>query len=159
MNLKPKTPKKINANVKAIIRELGLAKAKPRFLPYSHRDDSYRATYCFNNCEDESNKTGCEVVYGWMIWEDKKNAFIEAEYHSVIKEDVKLIDISPRQTGDSLILFVKDTTRLGGRKREDTWYSRTNLKMINGFVAEEIREHEVVEIDHVHSELRFVESA
>lgn len=156
MNLKPKTPIKINSSVKMLIQALGLKNSKPIYLPYTHRSNNYRATYCFNNCEDEANKTGCEVVYGWMIWEDRKKSFIEAEYHSVIKENGMIFDISPRQTGDTKILFVTDNTRPGGRKRPDTWYSRTNLKMVNGFIAEESKECEIIELDDIHSELQYV---
>jgi hypothetical protein len=154
--VKPKTPKKINANVKALIKELGFGVGKPKYLNYTHRSPTYRATYCFNNCEDEAENTVCEVVYGWMIWEDKKAEFIEAEFHSVIKEDGKLIDISPRQTGEDKILFITDRDRPAGRKRPDTWYSYTNLKMHRGIVAEESRECEIIELDSIHSELRFV---
>lgn len=153
INLKPKTPKKINGNVKALIRELGINNAKPKFLTYTHRSDAYRATYCFNNCEDESKKTGCDVVYGWMIWEDRKKSFIEAEFHSVIKENGQLLDISPRQTSNAKILFVTDKIRSSGRKRQDTWYSYTNLKMHQGSIIEESKECEIVELDEDYSEL------
>lgn len=156
MNLKPKSPKKVNGRVNAIIKELGLNPKKATFLNFTYKDESYRATYCFNNCENESNKTDCEVVYGWMIWEDTKKSFIEAEFHSVIRQNGQLIDISPRQSGEKKILFIEDSTRPTGRKRPEAWHSRTNLKMINGFVAEEPKEVEIIELDEDYSELRYL---
>lgn len=156
MNLKPKPPKKINGRVNAIIKELKLDPKKAVFLGFTKKDDSYRPTYCFNNCEDESNKTGCNIVYGWMIWEDTKKSFIEAEFHSVIKQDGKLLDISPRQSGEKKILFIEDTLRPSGRKRSDAWHSRTNLKMINGVVVDASKEIEVVELDHEYSEIIYL---
>ncbi len=85
-----------------------------------------------------------------------KISFIEAEFHAVIEENGQLIDISPRQSGEKRILFIPDNIRSSGRKRPDTWFSYTNLKMINGHVEEESKECEIVELDEVHSELRFV---
>ena len=156
MNLKPKSPKKVNGRVNAIIKELKLDPKKASFLDFTNKDDAYRATYCFNNCEQENTKTGCEIVYGWIIWEDTKKSFIEAEFHSVIRQDGKLIDVSPRQSGEKKILFIEDSTRASGRKRQDAWHSRTNLKMINGFVAEESKEVEIVELDEDYSEFRYL---
>ncbi|TCD22950.1 hypothetical protein E0D86_09990 [Pseudomonas sp. IC_126] len=153
--IKPKTPKKISASVKALIKSLALTES-PKFLDYTHRSDSYRATYCFNNCEEESVKTGASIVYGWQIWEDKKKGFIEAEFHSVIVADGKMLDISPRETGDKKILFVPDKARRSGRKNDRTWISWSNQKMINGILAEEARELEIYEIDRDYSEVRTV---
>ncbi|KID56860.1 hypothetical protein JF50_13260 [Pseudoalteromonas luteoviolacea] len=157
MHLKPKTPKKINGRVKSLIQELNLDHKNSTFLRLTARDKSYRAGYCFNNCELESKKTGAKVVYGWQIWEDPKKSFIEAEFHAVIKENGSLLDISPRQTGEEKILFIEDSLRSSGRKSDDAWYSWTNLKMINGFVAETVKECEVVELDETYSELRILE--
>lgn len=156
MNLKPKTPKKINGRVKEIIRELRLDPNNAIFLDFTLRDESYRATYCFNNCEQEASKTNCEIIYGWMIWEDTKKSFIEAEYHSVIKENGELLDISPRQSGEKKVLFIEDPVRISGRKCSNIWHSRTNLKMINGFTVDESNECEIVELDENYSELRLI---
>lgn len=155
ISLKHKTPKKISAHIKALIKSLDLTGA-PIFLNYTHYSDDYRATYCFNNCEEESEKSGAAVVYGWQIWEDRKNGFVEAEFHSVIMSNGKLHDISPRQTGDKQILFIPDTVRRSGRKDERTWTSWSNQKMINGFLAEKTQELQVYEINRVYSEVSVV---
>lgn len=157
VQLKAKTPKAVNANVKKLISKLGLKPSSAKFLDYTHRSDQFRPKYCFNNCEDEAEKTDCEVVYGWQIWEDKKNSFIEAEFHSVVRENGRLIDISPRQDNDKKVLFVPDTKRTSGRKNKNTWASWTNLKMQNGCVLEDTKEIEVVELYDNRSELKFVD--
>ena len=152
MKLNPKTPIKVSAKVKELVKSLGLT-GTPRFLNYIHASDSYRATYCFNNCEDEVAISGGEVVYGWQIWEDRKNGFIEAEFHSVIKVNGVLKDISPRQSKDKQILFVPDRNRSSGRKGENSWISWSNHKMINDEVAEPTFELEIKELDNDYSEV------
>lgn len=85
MHLKPKTPKKINSAVKKLIKELGIFDRKPKYLKYTHRNNNYKHGYCFNNCENEIVVNGGKAVYGWLIWESKKQQFIEAEFHCVLK--------------------------------------------------------------------------
>ncbi len=154
LTLKPRAPKKVNGSVKKLIAELGLKHPMAKFLSYTHRSASYRAAYCFNNCEEENKNNNCEVVYGWVIWEDRKKSFVEAEFHAVIKEKGKLLDISPRQDGEKIILFIADKTRLCGRKSPTTWASWSNLKMVSGMVIEEVHELEVIELNHEYSEVR-----
>lgn len=157
MNLNPKTPKKVNLAVKKLIAELGINNRSAQYLRYTHKSDAYKAMYCFNNCEDEIAKNGGEVVYGWLIWEDRKRSFIESEYHCVIKMGGELLDISPRQNAkEDIVLFIEDTNRDSGRKDPKTWHSWSNLKMISGVVVEPSRRLEVFEIDDVNSELRYV---
>ncbi|WP_286262000.1 hypothetical protein [Thalassotalea atypica] len=156
VSINPKTPKKVNSNIKALLSELGIANSKPEYLRFINRSSEYRNAYCFNNCEDEKNKTGCQVVYGWTLWEDRKKGFFEAEFHSVIKENGVLIDITPRHRNEDKILFVPDTTKSSGRKTENIWYSWSNLKMVNDRVVEPSEELEVVELDNDYSEVRYV---
>lgn len=155
VEIKAKTPKKVNAAVKGLISKLGLNHKSAKYLGYTESSDDYRATYCFNNCEKEQKKTDCEIVFGWQIWEDRKNKFVEAEFHSVIRDaDGQLKDISPRQTGDKQILFIPDSTRESGRIDSDTWASWSNLKMQDGHVLEESIPLEVREINETYSEVR-----
>ncbi|HAS6473482.1 TPA: hypothetical protein GRR63_12095 [Vibrio parahaemolyticus] len=157
LNLNPKTPKKINSTVKALIAELGINNRNAQYLKYTHKSDDYRARYCFNNCETEAVKNGGEVVYGWLIWEDRKRSFIEAEFHSVLKVNGEILDISPRQDSkDEKVLFVEDTLRDSGRKDPETWHSWSNMRMISGRVIEQSRRLEVFEVDDINSDVRYV---
>jgi hypothetical protein len=156
VSINPKTPKRVNSNIKALLSELGITNSKPEYLRLINRSNEYRNAYCFNNCEDEKNKTGCQVVYGWTLWEDRKKGFFEAEFHSVIKENGVLIDITPRKRNEDKILFVPDTIKSSGRKTENIWYSWSNLKMVNDRVVEPSEELEVVELDNDYNEVRYI---
>jgi len=156
VSVNPKIPKKVNSSIRALLSELGIANSKPEYLRFAKRSTEYRNGYCFNNCENESKKTGCQVVYGWAIWEDRKRAFVEAEFHSVIEENGILVDITPRHKNEQKILFVPDSTKSSGRKSENIWYSWSNLKMVNGHVAEPSEELEIVELDNDYSAVRYV---
>jgi len=158
VSINPKTPKKINSNIKALLSELGVANSKAEYLRFINRSNEYRNAYCFNNCEDEKNKIRCQVIYGWTLWEDRKKGFFEAEFHAVIKENGVLIDITPRRRNEDKILFVSDSTRNSGRKTDNVWYSWSNLKMVNGRVVEQSEELEMIELDNDYSEVRYVNS-
>ncbi|MFP1742147.1 hypothetical protein [Lonsdalea quercina] len=151
LRLKPKTPKKINSAVKKLINSLGINKI-PFYLPLTKVDYS-RAGYCFNNCEEYAKNNNVSVVYGWMIWEDRKSNFIEAEFHAIINENGQYKDISPRVSNEEKILFVIDGTRDSGRKEANSWYSWTNIKMFDGIVQEEPKLLEIKEIDSDYSEI------
>jgi hypothetical protein len=147
MILNPKTPICITATVKQLAAALGLPSTKLHYLRYTHKSDEYKPLHCFNNCENEQIKYGGEVAYGWLIWEDRKRSFIEAEFHSVRKINGELVDISPRQSKkNELVLFIEDKTRISGRKNSTTWHSWSNLKMLNGLILEQSRHLEVSEI-------------
>ncbi|ENY6785229.1 hypothetical protein ACF1CY_002693 [Providencia rettgeri] len=153
MRINPKTPKKINGTVRFLVRSLGL-KTTPMFLPLT-RISNARAGYCFNNVEDYIKEHGGEAVYGWMIWEDRKKGFIEAEFHVVVKNGSQYIDITPRYNYEDKILFVEDNTRNSGRMEEhpDSWYSWSNIKIINEYVAEMAEPLQVKELNDEDSEI------
>lgn len=151
IKLKPKTPKKINAAVKNLIKSLGLV-VTPIYLPLTKTDNA-RAGYCFNNCEQYASENNVNVVYGWMIWEDRKSGFIEAEFHAVVKENHQYKDISPRFNSEDKILFAEDNNRDSGRKDIDSWYSWTNIKVFNDIVKEYPMPIEIKELDDDYSEI------
>lgn len=153
--LKPKTPKKINSAVKKLIISLGI-NTLPFYLSLTKVDYS-RAGYCFNNCEQYAKNNNASVVYGWMIWEDRKNNFIEAEFHAIISENGQYKDISPRINNEDKILFVIDKSRNSGRKEANSWYSWTNIKIFDGFVREEPKLIEIKELDDDYSEIIYLQ--
>jgi hypothetical protein len=99
---------------------------------------NYKARYCLSNCEAEQNRTGESVVYGWIIWEDRKKYFIEAEFHAVMRQlNGQLRDITPRIDGEARVLYISDPTRTPQRVDERTWRSWTSYKSIQGIIVEE----------------------
>ena len=154
MIVAPKTPKKIRKGVKQLLSVLKITDSEPVYLSFTHRSDKYLNAFCFKNCEEEKNKTGCEIVYGWSLWEDKKLGFYEAEFHSVIKDNADLVDITPRRKNEDSILFVPDMSKISGRKSVNSWHSWSNCKIINGDVAEVSVELEIVQKDDELSEFR-----
>jgi hypothetical protein len=156
MIVKPKTPKKINRDIKALLSILKISHENPKYLRFTYCSAEYLNAFCFQNCENEKDKIDCEIIYGWSLWEDRKNKFFEAEFHSVIEENGVLVDITPRPKNEKYILFVTDMSRISGRKSIDSWYSWSNLKMVDGNVVEASEELEVVQLDAESSEFRNV---
>ncbi|EKN3342828.1 hypothetical protein ACQ8YR_002652 [Yersinia enterocolitica] len=154
INIKPKTPIKISGSVKNLVKELGL-NTKPVYLPLCEVEGT-RAGYCFNNCEDYIRDNAGEIVYGWIIWEDRKNRFIEAEFHALIKYEGRLMDITPRFNAEKKVLFVEDDTRISGRKDKTTWHSWTNIKLKDGFTLEFPAQIEIRELDNDYSEVVYL---
>ncbi|WP_187506010.1 hypothetical protein [Pantoea agglomerans] len=154
LSLKPKTPIKINSAIKGLMKYLQLT-TSPSYLNLTKVENT-RAGYCFNNCEDYASKNNCEVVYGWMIWEDRRNNFIEAEFHAIINEGGLYKDISPRFNMEDKVLFVKDGSRNCGRKEPNSWYSWSNIKIIDGVVRESPMPIEIIELDDIHSEIVYL---
>ena len=133
--LKQTTPKKVSGNIRKFLKDAGL-NGKLRFLEFVESAPEYHAKYCLDNCEAERHRTGCEIVYGWMIWQDKKCGFIEAEFHSTVRKDGNLVDITPRVDGEKKVLFVEDATRVPERVDCKTWKSWTNIKSSDGRIYE-----------------------
>jgi len=131
IDIKSTTPSKLSLSVKSFLKKAGLD-AHPVFLRFTQRSDKYLPSFCLNNCEHESAITGAKIVYGWAIWQDKNVNFIEAEFHSVISENNKLIDITPRHDKEEFIMFVPDNKRKAVRVSENMWDTWSSIKYFNG---------------------------
>ncbi|CDH03899.1 hypothetical protein [Xenorhabdus bovienii] len=149
--INPKTPKKINGSVRFLVRSLGL-KTTPIYFSLTQIPNT-RAGYCFNNCEDYIKENGGDAIYGWMIWEDRKKGFIEAEFHVVIKKENQYLDITPRYNYEDKILFVEDNTRKSGRMDDESWYSWSNIKIVDNYVSEMAEALKIKELNHENSEV------
>ena len=123
----PTTPRKITGSIRRFVASLGQI-GTPADLPFLARSDDYLPSYCLSNCEAECRRTQVEIVFGWVIWEFRKNSFIEAEFHSVVRQNGILHDITPRKDGEERVLFVPDLTRVAFRENERTWRTWTNHK-------------------------------
>ena len=153
MSARQTTPKKISTQIKQFLANSGLSR-KPIFLLFSHADLAYRPKYCLDNCEAEQIKIGCEVVYGWVIWENRRRRFIEGEFHSVVRKNGGLADVTPRVDLERRVLFVEDPNRKPKRIDESTWQTWTNIKSRNGKIIEECREIRIRNLGPTVSEFR-----
>jgi hypothetical protein len=112
--------------------------AAPVFLPFMESSQNYQVGYCLSNCEAEHRKTNVEIIFGWIIWERRSQSFIEAEFHSIVRRNDQLQDITPRKDGEALVLFVPDMVRTANRQNDCTWDTWTNHKKL-GSVLEPSR--------------------
>lgn len=119
------TPKKISKRIRSFINTLGNV-GDPEYLPFTPCSNKYFPQHCLSNCEAESHFSGCPIVFGWVIWEDKKARNIMAEFHAVIRRKYKHIDITPRVDGENRILFVPDKVRVATRLNERQWNTWQN---------------------------------
>lgn len=128
------TPRKISGSVKRFLLSAGLS-TEVVYLPFTFVADEYHTQYCLDNCEEERERTGCQIKYGWIIWEDRRKRFIEAEFHAIVVKAGVLCDITPRQDGENRVLFVEDPNRVPYRIDEITWSTYTNIKASNGIIC------------------------
>lgn len=157
INLNPRTPKKLNASIKLLIQDLGIDPNLANYLSFINASPSYRNQYCYNNCEAEALRGGGDIVYGWIIWEDRKKQFVEAEHHCVMRKGGSLMDITPRQNRrDTKVLFVPDDTRCAGRIDNNTWHSWSNHKSMGGEIVEPTVQLRVTEIDKDYCEIEYL---
>jgi hypothetical protein len=121
------TPKKISKRVKKFISTIGDI-GEPEYLTFTCSSERYLSKHCLSNCEAESHFSGCPIVYGWIVWEDKQLRFIEAEFHAVMKRNNKHVDITPRVDGEVRVLFVPDRERTATRLNNREWDTWKNHK-------------------------------
>ena len=107
------TPKAIDSQCKAIATSLGLDIGLAEFLAYAHEERfSACEQFCHLNCKRMMQFEDGEIIFGWVLWQDKKQKFIEAEFHSVWKtKNGTLKDITPRIDREETILFIPDKKR------------------------------------------------
>jgi hypothetical protein len=133
--LRSTTPRAISGAVKRFLGSLESA-VNPVFLPFTFASTDYIAGHCHQNCEAEHKRTGAEIVFGWMVWEDEAASFIEAEFHSVIRRGRHLKDITPRRDGEKRILFAPDVERSAVRVEDRTWRIWNNHKAIGSEIVQ-----------------------
>lgn len=143
------SPNAINAAVKSILSVLNLDESEVSFLEYvdpcnfnpGHND-------CHLNVWVQCNYEDGSPVSGWMISEDPKHGFIEAQFHTVwCSPDGELQDITPRLDKEKTIMFFPD------RNREITFFEHKNgvaintydnVKMLNNMVINPVKEITIV---------------
>lgn len=107
------SPKTITEGVKKILNHLCLQEKDAEYLEFTKPKKFTPAPIeCHLNVWVQCNKEGGSAVSGWMIAEDPKHHFVEAQYHTVwISPSGKLVDITPRQDKEKKVLFVPDYAR------------------------------------------------
>ena len=113
MKVRVVVPKKIDASIRAMAEALGLDIDQAQFLK-QRREKKFEPEQdnCHVNNLVKQKLDGGELVYGWVIGQDKLNDVIEAHFYSVWKDSTgNLADISPRPTNEKRLLFVPDSKR------------------------------------------------
>lgn len=57
------TPEDIHSGIEEFLKKAKLT-GHPQFLEFTDISPCYKARYCLDNCEAESNKTSVGIVYG-----------------------------------------------------------------------------------------------
>lgn len=83
--------------------------AVPEYVPVAAQEWSLLSE-CFPNVQKMVRKNGGQQVNGWAIWQ-WTNILVEAEAHSLWQSpEEKLVDITPHDSGETNILFLRDDT-------------------------------------------------
>lgn len=107
--MRTRTPRTVTPEIIALCEEI-TGGCEPQYLDISSMPGAVPLD-CFLNVERQVRRNGGRVCYGWLIWE-MPWAFIEAEFHAVWRDPHgALVDITPRPTGITRVLFLPDPVR------------------------------------------------
>jgi hypothetical protein len=96
------TPKRANGQVGALCRLI--SREKPEYL----ETGTGKSGCCYLTCLEYYLKNpGTELVPGWVIWEGP--GIVEAEHHTVIRENGKLRDLTAPFDKEDKVLFLPDS--------------------------------------------------
>jgi hypothetical protein len=103
------TPPRITADVRRLCRKLGDVD-EPVFISVEARTDC-GINDCFIDVEKQVEDSGGSIQHGWLVWEIP-GIIIEGEFHAVWRKlDGSLLDVTRKQDGETLVLFVPDRVR------------------------------------------------
>lgn len=103
------TPRAVNRHVRQLINQL-VRNGTAHFLTVSPDADS-KINECFPNVEVKIARDGGRMLCGWQLWEWPR-VMVEAEFHAVwVSADGSMVDITPKEQGESRILFLPDPKR------------------------------------------------
>lgn len=113
INVRSTSPRKINDALRALVEYLGLAPATAVLLKYSRPTAFTPAmSMCHFNVWVQTIHNGGNVQPGWLLWEDPRIGFCEAEFHAVwVSPEGRLVDVTPRRDQEKRVMFVPDPTR------------------------------------------------
>jgi hypothetical protein len=110
------TPKKIDELLRSFGRSL--KKDAPLLYVDVRPATGAQPLDCFNNVPRCVEAEGGTQLFGWVIW-IWPGVFVEAEHHSVWRKvDGTLSDPTPRQQGETRVLFLEDESLLYDFEKE-----------------------------------------
>ena len=114
------TPKTITPKIANLCTALVGSGAQPVFVPVQpvkHEIDD-----CYGAVETTVGTSGGAIVYGWNVME-WPFTLLEAQFHAVWQTLTgNLVDVSPKEDGETRILFLPDPGRRFLGKRIDSHY-------------------------------------
>ena len=149
LKLKSQSPKKVNSAVRRLLSELQLPEKNIQFLKYK-KPDHFRpeSDNCHFNVLVMCNYHGGGVINGWIISQDTKNDFIEAQFHAVWSHpDGTLVDITPRKDGEKRLMFVLDELRqieLSDHEGIPAIISYDNFRILRGITISGLQKIKIV---------------
>jgi hypothetical protein len=143
------SPTSINAAVKSILKVLNLNENDLVFLDYEKPSKfTPSPNDCHLNVWVQCNYEGGGAISGWMIAEDAKHGFIEAQFHTVwLSLSGELKDITPRMDGEKTIMFFPDPVRkisFFDHEGSTAICSYNNVKMLNQSLISKIERLNIV---------------
>ena len=90
---------------------------------------------CFINADAYARKHGGSVLYGWQIWQ-WPGVLLDAEFHAVWRSpDGELVDVTPKLTGLSRVLFLADANATyEGRQVENVYHPLSTDRDVARFI-------------------------
>ncbi len=105
INLVPFTPNEDDKDVLKLLAHIDLL-YHPIRMPISAKQGAALSD-CTNIVNEHIKEYGGKIVYGWQIW--KCAILVEAEFHAVWENPKGvLVDLTPKPSGFTYILFAKD---------------------------------------------------
>jgi hypothetical protein len=108
------TPGEVTHEIRDFCRSIDPT-ASPCFVDVKPAPDALPRN-CFYNTKGYVAQCGGSVQYGWIIWE-APSVLLEAEFHAVWRDpEGKLLDVTPKEDGETRIVFLPDRTRVWGKE-------------------------------------------
>lgn len=104
------TPQEVTDQILEFCRSID-STTSPRFVDVKPSGHAVLSE-CFDNTERQVFQLGGSVQYGWTIWETP-GVLLDAEFHAIWRDqNGTLVDITPKDDGETRILFLPDNTRV-----------------------------------------------
>lgn len=113
LKLRPMSPKKIDSSLRMLVEYLRLDPATAVLLKF-RRPSTFEPSPndCHLNAWCQMRVAGGAVQHGWILAQDKSQAFCEAIFHTVWRSpDGQLVDVTPRADLEKRVLFIPDPQR------------------------------------------------
>lgn len=100
------TPKEVTKHVRRLMSKI--APGRDAIYLTVQPEHGAQVSECFPNVIEKISREGGSMLCGWQIWE-WPHVLVEAEFHAVwVSPNGSLTEITPKQDGEGMILFVPD---------------------------------------------------